>query len=142
MLKRVVSFSLSMFKYFIALFMMYAGIATLFLPKTPGTKLDVVYANRFTLVTLGVIIFASGATLFYGKIFKQRRIQGIGLFAVYCCYLFAGVLNWYAIGWDSAWSNLLGAVIVGGLYLRWKYHIYYYTTDLDTVRSKMLESEQ
>lgn len=114
-----------MFKYFIALFMMYAGIVTLFVPPTPGTKLDLVYENKIVLVILGTIIFCSGFMLFYGKIRKKRRLQGWGLFMVYNCYLFAGLLNWYALGWSDAWSNLLGAVIVGLLYLRWKYHIYY-----------------
>jgi len=126
MVKRVISWSLSMFKYFIALFMMYAGIATLFLDPTPDTKLGIIYENKVSLVILGIIIFCSGFTLFLGKILKKRRVQGWGLFAIYNCYLFAGLLNWYALGWSAAWSNLLGAVIVGALYLRWKYHIYYY----------------
>jgi hypothetical protein len=125
MVKRIVSGALAWFKVFVAVFLMYAGIATLFLQGDTTTKLDIVYANRFVLATLGMLIFLSGATLFYGKVFKHRRIEGYGLFAAYNCYLFAGILNWYAIGWDAAWSNLIGALIMGLLYLRWKYHIYY-----------------
>lgn len=125
MLKRVITLALSGFKYFIALFMMYAGIATMFVAPTPGTKLGIIYENKVSLVILGIIIFLSSAALFFGKLFKHHVLQGWGLFAVYNCYLFAGLLNWYAVGWAAAWSNLLGALIVGALYLRWKYHIYY-----------------
>jgi len=85
MVKRVITWSLSMFKYFIALFMMYAGIATLFVDPTPDTKLGIIYENKVSLVILGIIIFCSGLTLFLGKILKKRRVQGWGLFAVYKC---------------------------------------------------------
>lgn len=122
----MVTLALSGFKYLIALFMMYAGVVTVMAPPTPGTQLPLVYESRPVLIVMGIIIFLSGALLFFSKVFKKRKTQGWGLFAIYNCFLFAGFLNWYAVGWEGAWSNLLGAAIVGALYLRWKYHIYYY----------------
>lgn len=125
-MRRVVSFGLSAFKYIIALFMMYAGIVTLFIQPEMSTKLNSVYGNKVALIILGITIFLSGATLFFAKLLKYHRTTGYGLFAVYNCFLFAGLLNWYALGWQSAWANLLAAGITGALYLRWKYNIYYY----------------
>lgn len=118
--------ALSGFKYLISLFMMYAGCVTVAAPPTPGTHLPILYESRPVLIVMGIVIFASGATLFFSKLFKRRKTQGWGLFAIYLCFLFAGIANWYAVGWEGAWSNLIGAAIVGALYLRWKYHIYYY----------------
>lgn len=131
--------ALSGFKYFLAGFFMFAGIQTMFLPLEPDTRLGIIYETRPTLVGFVLLFFFSGLSLMVGKLAHLRKLQGWGLFAMYNCYLFAFFLNWYAIDFHAAYRNLIGAIVVGGLYLRWKYHIYYYDPPLDMVRKKMLE---
>lgn len=132
-MKRVLARVLSGIKYLFAAYMMIAGVLTCFMSPTPS-KLGFFYSTRATLVVIGVIIFLSGLTLMVGKIKKNRELTGHGLFAVYLCYLFAFFLNWYALGWWAAWSNGICAVILGALYIRWKYQILYPDKALDTDR--------
>lgn len=124
-MRRLVTNVLSAFKYILGAFMMYAGILTMFIETQP---LDprYVYDSRFVLATIGTFFFISGLTLFVGKLTKMRRVVGHGLFMVYCCFLFATLLSWTSFGFAEASGNLIGMLIAGGLYLRWKYHIYYY----------------
>lgn len=140
-MKRAISWFLSAFKYVLSLFMMYAGIATMFLPIDNTSDLGFIYESRLALVAFGMFFFGSGLMLFIGKVTKMRKVAGHGLFSIYICFMFAFILNWVVLGFSAAWPNLAGAVVVGGLYLRWKYHIYYYEPPLDKVRAKMLESE-
>lgn len=137
-MKRLVSGSLSVIKYIIALFMMYAGVMTMLTPPLDKSHLGIVYETRATLVLFGIIFFLSGLTLFVGKIMKWKRWVGHGLYAIYMCFLFATFLNWYGLGFDAAVGNMVGSVIVGALYLRWKYRIYYYEPSVDKIRSRML----
>lgn len=113
-------------KYILAVFMMYAGIMTTMLPPEPSSRLGFIYESRVSLVVFGIIFFLSGLTLLVGKIKKWRRVEGWGLMANYLCFFFAFILNWVGLGWGAAWGNLIVAVVVAGLYLRWKYHIFYY----------------
>lgn len=140
-MKRTISWGLSMFKYIIALFMMYAGVATFFVPLEQDSRLGFIYENRVALVLFGLYFIVSGMLLFIGKIAKMRKTTGHGLFLTYNAFLFGFILNWVGLSFSHAWANLVAAVVVGGLYLRWKYHIYYYEPALDKVREKMLESE-
>ena len=109
------------------------------LNASSNSNLGFIYESRNALVLLGMFFFASGLTLFIGKIAKIRRIQGYGLFMIYSCFLFACLINWLGYGFDRAWFNMTGALITGALYLRWKYHIYIYEPPVDKVRAKMLE---
>jgi uncharacterized integral membrane protein len=124
---RLFSGAISVFKYLLAIFMMYAGVATMFAhPLDDGSRVGWLYQSRVTLLGLGFIFFASGALLFYGKIRRMRRTIGHGLMAVYLCFLFATIVTWYGYGFKDAIPNGIGTLITGILYLRWKYHIYYY----------------
>lgn len=129
-----------MFKYFVAVLMMYLGIATMFLPLEPNSDLGIIYETRVTLVLFGLYFFASGATLLIGKIRKMRRVTGHGLFMIYLAYTFGFILNWVGFDFSHAYGNLIGAVIMGALYLRWKHEIYYYQP-LDTAENDVVESE-
>ena len=75
-MKRLVSGSLSVIKYIIALFMMYAGVMTMLTPPLDKSHLGIVYETRATLVLFGIIFFLSGLTLFVGKIMKWIMPQG------------------------------------------------------------------
>lgn len=124
-MRRLVTNSLSAFKYVLGAFMMYAGIVTMFIetdPLEPGF----VYESRLVLASIGTFFFISGLTLFVGKLTKMRRVTGHGLFMVYICFLFATILSWVSFGFVDATGNMIGMLISGALYLRWKYHIYYY----------------
>ena len=125
-MRRVVTIVLSVSKYIIAVFMMHAGIATVFTREDLAAEPDFIYESRGVLVTIGVLFFTSGLTLFMGKLTKMSRIIGHGLFMVYSCFLFASLLSWFSFGFVHALGNLTATLVVGGLYLRWKYHIYYY----------------
>jgi len=125
-MKRTVYWVLTILNYFFAVFMMYAGIVTMFLPLDyEGGRFGWLYNTRLSLVLFGIIFFLSGFVLFYGKVRKKDRLIGLGLQAIYLCYLFAALLNWVALGWYAAWQNFIGAAIVGALYLRWKYKAFY-----------------
>lgn len=115
-----------MFKYLIAVSMMVSGVTTILADPIPESNLAIIYETKATLVVFGIIFFVLGVALFVSKLFKWKRIQGWSLFGIYVSYMFAFFSNWIGLGWDSAWGNLILAIIMGGLYLRWKYHIYYY----------------
>lgn len=119
--------------------MMYIGVATMLMPADDGSELGVIYNNRLALVTFGCFFFASGLTLFIGKVVKRNKTTGHGLFMIYISFLFGFIISTLESDWNSASTNLVASLIVGALYLRWKYHIYYY----DTVdkRRKMHYSE-
>lgn len=111
---------LSGLKYLLALYLMYAGIDTMFGPVADSSDLGLVYETRFTLVIFGIIFFTSGAVLLLGKIFKRMRVIGWGLYAIFLCFLFATILNWVGLGTSHAVGNLVMSILVGLLYLRWK----------------------
>lgn len=118
--------------------MMYAGVVTM-LVDTSEPAPGFIYNSRTALVAIGIIFFISGFTLFVGKLTKQSRTIGHGLFMVYSCFLFATLLSWVAFGFTDAVGNLIGTLITGGLYLRWKYHIFYYDP-LDKTNRKRYSS--
>jgi hypothetical protein len=113
--------------YLLALFMMYAGVTTAFAPVDTqvAEHFGWLYNTRASLLVFGIWFFCSGLSLFLGKIFKQDSVVGHSLMSIYCCYVFAAILNWIALGWALGWPNLVGAGIVGALYLRWKYQLFY-----------------
>ena len=117
--------TLHWFKYIVAVFMMYSGVAIMLVDTTEPAP-GFIYNSRSALVVIGIIFFLSGLTLFVGKLTKQRRTIGHGLFMVYLCFLFTTLLSWIAFGFTAALGNIIATLITGGLYLRWKYHIYYY----------------
>jgi hypothetical protein len=125
MMRRVISAFLSGFKYLIGVFMMIAGVDTMRAPVDPGSDLGFLYESRVALVIYGIIFFASGLWLVVAKIVHCNRHVGWSLMAIYLCFLYAGILNCAADGMEAGCPNLIAAMILGGLYLRWKYHIFY-----------------
>lgn len=120
--------ALSAFKYLMAVSLMISGFTTAFFAEVePVTMLGFIYQSHVVLSTLGVIIFLCGLTLFYGKIRKSRRWTGYGLMSTFCCYLFATVLQYVAYaGSPDAWVvNGVLAVVMGMLYLRWRFKTAY-----------------
>lgn len=91
----------------------------------PEERLGFVTEHKWTLVAMGIGYFISGFTLFVGKVMKWNRVIGHGLMGIYLFALFSTALRWYATGIDTAWMHLVFTLTVGGLYLRWKYHILY-----------------
>lgn len=138
-MRRAVTNILSAFKYLLGAFMMYAGIVTMFVTPDSGLEPGFVYESRFVLALIGTAFFISGLTLFVGKLTKMRRTTGHGLFMVYSCFLFATLLTLFTYGFMDAVPNLIGMLVSGGLYLRWKYHIYYYDP-LDKANRKRYSS--
>lgn len=117
-----------MFKYLLAVFMIVTGIATMFSPVTPmDGALGIVYGSRLSLVAFGTLFSFSGGSLLYGKIKRSRKWTGLGLMLIYLCFMFATFLNGVALGWEvSAWfPNLIGSLITGALYLRWRFKTAY-----------------
>jgi len=139
-MRRLVSATLSGLKYLIAVLMILSGINTMFFDEPVDvSRLGFIYENRWTLFAFGVFFFISGMTLLVAKIKKMRRIVGYSLMTIYLTFLFVSILNWYAFGVGQAVGNIIGAVVVGGLYLRWKYHIYYYEPSVDRIHERMVE---
>lgn len=122
-------YGLTGFKYLLALFMMLAGVLTAIGPITPlDGDLGFLYSSRWHLIFYGAVFFGSGAALFWGKIRRSRKWTGIGLMAVYLCFMFGATLNFmvWGTGVPSAWvGNLVAAAIVGVLYLRWRFQTEY-----------------
>lgn len=124
----IIEKGLGAFKYALAVFMMYAGVATCIAPLTPASgSLGFLYSTRISLVIFGIIFFISGFMLFYGKVTKSRYWTGKGLLAIYLCFVFATVLNFIATtGTAGFWMpNAIAAIITGALWLRWKFKTEY-----------------
>lgn len=120
--------ALSAIKYIISVFMMFYGVARAFGPIKPlDGDLGVLYSSRLFLVIMGIIFFASGLVLLLGKINRRKKMVGYGLGLVYLCFLFGTVINGMATDWRfAAWGpNLLCTIIVGVLWLRWKFKTEY-----------------
>lgn len=121
--------TLSGFKYLIAISMLFSGVITAFGPTTAvAGSLGIIYSSRVSLVILGIIFFLSGCALLYGKIRKSKRWTGYGLMAIYCCFIFAALMNGVAFGFQNygvwVWNAGIG-FIMGMLYLRWKFKVSY-----------------
>jgi hypothetical protein len=120
---------LGAFKYLIAALMLFEGVETAIGPLRPqGGDLGFIYSNRVSLVCFGVYFFSCGAALLYGKLKKSRRWTGRGLLMTFIAFLFAGILNTMADDRLSA-ENLIAAVVLGGLWLRWRIKTSYIDPD-------------
>lgn len=125
-LGRYVEYGIGGFKYVIAVFMMYAGIATIVAPIEPiSGSLGFIYNTRFFLALFGSTFFLCGLTLFMGKIRKDKTLVGYGLMSIYCCFLFFGITNCVVYGLYGGIGNLIMAAITGALWLRWKFKTAY-----------------
>lgn len=120
---------ISVFKYIVACYMIIAGALTIFMPSdnTVNPKVSLVFGHKISIVIIAIAILASGVVLLIGKIKKNRVLTGRGLFAVYLCFFFATILNAIAYYGDpTTWvSNLIMAIIMGLLWLRWKFKTEY-----------------
>ena len=126
-------YAISGFKYLIALFMILSGVLTAITPVEPASgALGVLYSSRLILVALGAIFAYCGGMLLYGKIRKSRKWTGRGLMAIYLCFVFAVLiqLSAYGFGDPSQWvGNLIASIIIGALWLRWKFKTEYIKTN-------------
>jgi hypothetical protein len=116
------------FKYVLAGYMMLAGALTTVAPGDPRVQgaMQAIYTSRISLVIIGLVIFLAGLILLIGKIKRSRKLVGRGLWAVYCCFVFATILNFLAYHDPSYWvGNLVMAIVVGALWLRWKFKTEY-----------------
>ena len=116
--------TLGAIKYLVGGYFVVAGIATAIGPgDATVTALKPLYTSRISLVTIGTLIALSGLILVLGKVTRSRKWTGRGLFYCYLCYLFAAILNFIAYHYDwTFWlGNLLGAALMGALWLRWKF---------------------
>lgn len=115
-------------QYLIALFMMLAGALTATGPISPHRgRLGFIYSERISLEFFGVVFFLAGLTLFYG-LFRRRRLWvGRGLMAIYLCFLFSAALGMVAYGLrPHNWiSNFIASMLIGLLYLRWRFKTAY-----------------
>ena len=133
-------YGLSVLKYLLALFMMFAGVMVAIAPVEPsGAPLGWLYESRVALVIYGVTFFSAGFALFWGKIRRSRKWVGRGLLWIYMSFVYAAILNMMAwgVGDFAAWGgNAIVAVVVGMLYLRWRFQTEYidpnhFKNDLD-----------
>lgn len=138
MWRKIVSRTLDVFKFLMAISMMVSGVQTMLVKPLAHSHLGLVYETKATLVAFGILFFVSGALLFIGKAFKRHKMHGWGLYLIALDYTFGFILNWIGLGWSDAWVNGVFALIMSALYLRWKYHIYYY--EPKTTRQDALES--
>ena len=120
---------ISAFKYFMGVSLMVNGFTTAFFvePDNGIVAMEWIYHSKITLIIFGFIIFCVGATLFFGKIFKRRKAVGWGLMGAFCSYLFATVVQYIAYaGAADAWVvNAILTVVMGLLYLRWRFKTAY-----------------
>jgi hypothetical protein len=116
---------ISVLTYIIAGFMLLAGVLTPFAKLQPmDGALGYIYNTRISLVCFGIVFFASGAALLYGKIRKNKTWTGNGLLAVFACFTFSAVLETVARNTPSI-GNIIAAIILAILYLRWRFTTVY-----------------
>lgn len=111
-------------KYLVGFYFMLNGALAPFLGGDV-TDLGWLYSHPIPLTIFGIIIFVSGAWLVYGKIRKSRKRIGEGIMATFLCFLFFGVLNTLAYGIAGGGANFIAAVVMGLLYLRWRFKTAY-----------------
>lgn len=117
--------ALGAFKYIVAIFMMVAGVLTPLQDlEHVDSPLGFIYESRAALSIFGVIFFLSGAVLFYGKMMKRKKWTGVGLFSIFACFLFSGILDTVARGTPSI-GNFVCSIIMAALYLRWRFKTAY-----------------
>jgi len=108
---------------------MFAGVTTILMkPENMDTALGFLYNSKLFLVAIGLIFFVSGFFLFFGKVTKNRRMVGWGLWMTFQCFLFAGALQLITFGFTPVveyLGNFIAAAIIGLLYLRWKFKFFY-----------------
>lgn len=125
---RAVSPVLTTVKYILAIFMIIAGVATMCSPITPlDGALGFIYTHRLALIGIGLVFSGSGLGLLIGKLTKNKCLTGRSLMAIFCCFLFASLLQGQAYGWGfHAWiPNAIAAVLVGLLWLWWRFKTHY-----------------
>lgn len=131
--------AVGVFKYIAALFMMLAGVLTpLYTAPHVNGSLGFLYSSRLSLSLFGLVFFLSGSMLLYGKMMKSKRWTGNGLFAVFTCFLFSGLIEVTARHTPSI-GNFASALIMAVLYLRWRFKTAYidphhFTDTVDTER--------
>ena len=96
---RIISRSISVFEYIVSGYMILAGLVTTITPGDPTVQgaMQAIYTSRIALVIIGLIIAGAGLALLVGKIKKDRKLHGRGLWLIYCCFLFAGSLRMDAV---------------------------------------------
>lgn len=115
--------AVSVFKYLIAIYMMFAGLVTPFM-SVAIDHLGWLYSSPVSLTIAGTIIFCSGLWLFLGKVRRNRKQVGQGLMMCFCCFIFSGVLNSLAfVMFDP--GNFIAAGVIAILYLRWRFKTAY-----------------
>lgn len=115
-------------EYFIGAYLVFNGLLTVFADPDDSVVglMHILYGTHLGLIIAGLIIAASGLTLLVSKIKKLKKTHGRGLFYVYLCYLFATILNFIAYGGTASWvGNAIGILVVGALWLRWKFKTEY-----------------
>jgi hypothetical protein len=128
--KRAVRRVISGLEYFIGAYLTINGAFTVF--ATPDESvvglMHLLYGTHLGLIIAGLLVLSSGLTLFIAKIKKKDKWHGRGLFFVYLCYTFATILNYVAYNGQLAlWlGNAIGALVVGLLWLRWKFKTEYF----------------
>lgn len=117
---------LGAFKYLLGGLTILAGFTTATGPITPlDGALGWLYSSRPPLVLLGIVAALSGGYLILAKLKKSRRHTGRALMTCYLLYTFATLLQMLAAGVTAGIPNLIGAVIFGLLYLRWRFKTAY-----------------
>ena len=119
--------ALSVFKYLLGIYFMIAGALTPF-AGMETENYSFLFTNVWILTAFGIVIFLSGLTLVIGKWRRSREITGSGLMAVFCCFIFFGVLNSLGLGAFDP-GNFIGAAVAGLLYLRWRFKTAYVDPD-------------
>lgn len=136
--------ALSIFKYFVAFFMMLVGVLTpLQTPVHIDSQLGFLYESKWSLGLFGLAFFISGATLFYGKVMRSKRWTGRGLFYIFACFLFAAILDTFAQHTLSV-GNFFASAIMASLYLRWRFKTAYidpnhFVDDIDNLTPSDVE---
>jgi uncharacterized membrane protein YccC len=125
MMRRILNIFISVLEYFIGGYLMFNGGFTIIADpdETVVGLMHLLYGTHIGLVIAGILVLLSGFTLVMSKIRKSNKWHGRGLFFVYLCYTFATVLNYVAYhGILGLWlGNAIGALVVGILWLRWKF---------------------
>lgn len=115
-MRRTVRITIQVLLYLVAIFMMVAGIETIFGPLEPGGSLGFIYETRLWITIFGLIFFFCGGSLLVGLIAHSNGLVQWGTYAIFCCFIFAGVLNSVAFATFDP-GNFIAAAIVAALYL-------------------------
>jgi len=106
--------------------MIIAGVSLAFsAAAAPHGALAFIVAHRWVLWIVSAAFAGSGIWLGAGMLQQKKSWVSRALMMIFCCFLFASLLQGQAFGWGLEYwlPNAIATGVVGLVWLRWRFRI-------------------